>query len=257
MSNNPRALRPGLISVGDVMSFYAKGHPRATCLQIGANDGKNNDPVHEHILAQSWQAVLVEPQKHVFDHELCKTYAGVKHVHLERCAIASSQGELPLYRLGFTNARWATGLSSFDKRSLMDHIDRGYVDRKAQADGIKLPASKDEYLTTEMVPTMSPNDLLDKHGIKNLDVLCIDTEGFDYEVLKLVDWSRFKPAVVLYESKNLSDQDFMGSQELLKKHGYELYWQKGDTIALSSKLASELGTARKLAFKAKAFLQKI
>lgn len=257
MSNNPRALRPNLISVSDVMAFYAQGHPGATCLQIGANDGKNNDPVHRHILERKWKSVLVEPQKFVFENELSKTYAGVTHVHLERCAIAPTRGELPLYRLGFTNARWATGLSSFDKRSLLDHIERGYVDRKAQADGIALPKSRDEYLTTEVVPTMSPNDLLDKHGIRKLDVLCIDTEGFDFEVLKLVDWKRFHPSVVLFESKNLSDQDFLDAQKLMKTHGYELFWQRGDTIALSQDFARELGAGRAWLYKAKAFLQKI
>lgn len=257
MSTNPRHLRPPLVSVTDVLSRFASLHVGATCLQIGANDGKSNDPIHEHIIKKKWRAILVEPQSSVFENELKKTYRGVEHVYLERCATAGSQGELPLYKIAFTEERWATGLSSFDKSSLIQHIDRGYVDRKAQASGIKIPLDRAGYITTEIVPTMSPQTILDKHGFKHLDILCVDTEGFDYQVLRFFDWQKFRPKLVLFESKNLSDNDFASAKALLTAHGYNLYWQKGDTLALHDSIMHEFPILLRLYCRIKAFVKKV
>ena len=74
--------------------------------------------------------------------------------------------------------------------------------------------------------------LLSRHQVERFDVLCIDTEGYDYEILRLVDLRRYRPEVVLFESNNLSEQDFAAAHRLMAEQGYRLFWENGDTLAV-------------------------
>lgn len=76
-----------------------------------------------------------------------------------------------MYKLSFSNARWATGLSSFDKSSLEDAIERGHVAGHAQKSGIELPKIKKDYITEELIETITPQDLLAKKIFKKLTCL--------------------------------------------------------------------------------------
>lgn len=236
MANNPRHLRPSLSSIDDIIQYFAdenyKSNSPVKCIQVGANDGKINDPIHKYVTEYKWDSIHVEPQTWVYENQLKKTYQNYPNARLENAAIADSNIELPFYHLSFTTERWATGLSGFDKSSLQHQIDRGYVDRKAKQHGVETPTNKEDYITESKVMTSTFDQLTDKYNFDKVDFLCIDTEGFDYEVLKLFNFSKFQPKVVLYESKNLKDEDYIASKSILEKNGYKLYWQKGDTLGI-------------------------
>jgi len=72
-----------------------------------------------------------------------------------------------------------------DKSSLLHQIERGYVSRKSK------------------VNTATFDQLTEKYNFSEINFLCIDTEGFDYEVLKFFNFEKFQPEVILYESKTL------------------------------------------------------
>lgn len=255
MSTNPRHTRPELTRTDKVLDYFAE-HTRGQtvhCLQVGANDGKTNDPIHTHILNHRWQSILVEPDPHVFEHELKRTYAGCAHVRLENVALAPVRENRPFYRLAFTRARWATGLSGFDRTRLDQAIRDGYVARMAREHGVALPERDTEYIEEIPVQTDTFDGLLERHRFDTVDVLCIDTEGYDYEVLKLFDFTRYRPGLILYESKYLSEAEFLASQYLLKSHGYRLFWQKGDTLAITFPLPPAL----RWRFRIQAWISKI
>ncbi len=257
MANNPRDLRPPLISIYDVLDNYAENKKNKNenifCFQVGANDGKNNDPVYKYFTNYGWKGLLVEPQVDVFRHGLIKTYEGNQNVILENVALADKEGELPFYRVAISKARWATGLSSFDKNSLIGHIENGYILRKAQEEGVEIPNDPEKILEEVKVPTSTVDSLFKRHDISHVDVLCIDTEGYDFEILKLVDIKKYSPELILFESKNLSNEDFKSAKTLLLEAGYELFWEKGDTLAIKFSLPFFL----KLQLKLKAWKRKI
>jgi FkbM family methyltransferase len=235
MPTNPPHLRPPEIDSRSFLRHYARLKKRrgeaVSCLQIGANDGVTNDPLHRYLTRHGWRGLLLEPLVDVFHNELSHTYRGNPRVILENVALADSEGSLPLYRVAISNARWATGLSSFRRDSIEAHIENGYIERKAREEGVPVPGDPDRIIETVVVPTTTVERLLAKHGIDELDLICIDTEGFDFEILKLVDFARLAPQVVLFESKNLSDGDYAEAKELLGGHGYSLFWDGGDTLA--------------------------
>lgn len=236
MANNPRHLRPPLTSTYDFLKYYAqskkKKNESVMCFQVGANDGKTNDPVYEYFTHYGWKGLLLEPQADVFEQGLIKTYAGNKNVILENVALGKTEGKLPFYRVAISKARWATGLSGFDRKSLEGHIENGYIVRKAQEEGVKIPENKNDLIETVDVPTMTVESLLSKHKITHCDVICVDTEGYDFEILKLIDIKKLNPEVIFFESKNLSDKDYIEAKKLLTDLGYTLYWEKGDTLAI-------------------------
>jgi FkbM family methyltransferase len=202
-----------------------------------------------------WKSILVEPLKDVFP-RLEKTYDGFENVILENYAIDQSEGERKIFKIGFTTEKWAMGLTGFKKENIQKHIDSGYVDRMAAKSSIIPPADKNDYIVTEIVKTTSPSALLKKHNFKKLNFLTIDTEGFDFEVLKIMNFKEYHPDVILFESKHLSDQDFVAAQKFLSKEGYELFWEKGNTLALDKKTSDDFSSFTKLRLKLKAFLTK-
>jgi FkbM family methyltransferase len=257
MANNPRHLRPQLTSIYSFLDFYAQSMKddsrNVFCLQVGANDGRTNDPVHKYFRDYGWKGLLVEPQTDVFNNELTKTYANNSNVILENVALGKEEGQLSFYRVAISKARWATGLSGFCKKSLEGHIENGYIQRKAKDEGVVVPDDLSKLIEEVKVPSVTTDTLLRKHQIESFDLLCIDTEGYDFEVIKLIDFKKYHPEVILFESKNLSDKDFIEAKTLLTSHGYTLYWEKGDTLAI--KYAYPLYV--KILHKMKAFIRKI
>lgn len=257
MENNPRKLRPPVISIDDVINAYSRKAPKVTCVQVGANDGVFDDPIHKYVIRDKWFAILVEPQKDVFSKRLTKTYDGVDHVRLENVAIGQSQGTHSIYKIGFTDEKWALGLTSFNRQTIVNHIESGYVDRMAQKSGIKLPQSRDEYIVEEPVIVVPPSDLLKKHSMDKVSVISVDTEGFDYEILKSFDLEKLRPEVILYESKHLSKEDFVASMNLLRGLGYKLFWEKGNTLALSPTALSFLSGLELAFFRFRGWFRKL
>jgi FkbM family methyltransferase len=189
-----------------------------------------------------WRGLLVEPLVDVFQLELQKTYGGYPNVTLVNVALAPSNGSLPLHRVAVSRARWATGLSSFRRESLENHIANGYIERKARAEGVAVPSDPNELIEVVQVPTMTVATLLAENEVNQFDVLCIDTEGFDFEILKLFDFSAYRPDFVLFESKNLADDDYIAAKGTLVDAGYNLYWDNGDTFAVRKGTSGEIAS---------------
>ena len=222
--------KPG--SIAEIMEDSSKNIQPFYFLQIGGNDGFVNDPIFRFVKRHSWKGVIVEPQKEVFTHKLSKTYQSEKNILLENVAIAEKSGQKHLYKLGFTNSRWATGLATFNRTTLENHIDRGYVAEMAKKEGIPLPSNRDEYIVTEEVECATINDLLSKHSIPRLNLLQIDTEGFDYEIIKTIDFFSLKPGMISFENAHLDSADLKECEHLLNSNGYVLTHIGVDSIAL-------------------------
>ena len=68
-------------------------------------------------------------------------------------------------------------------------------------------------------PLMS---VLDRHRVERIDVLHIDAESYDYQVLKQIDFKRFRPKLILYEHRHLNTADRNAATALLSGEGYRL-----------------------------------
>lgn len=190
-------------------------------IQVGSCDGKTGDPIYEFVNKFGWRGILVEPVKYLFE-KLLITYEDHKGLHFENIAIAGETGLKKIYRLSsMTQAGsvpWFERISSFDERHLLRQLDaiRNYLPRAN--------------IIAEDVWCRPFSYLLDKYEVQEIDLLHIDTEGYDFEIIKMVPFDRVKPRMIFYESEHLSSTDKLSCERMLAATGYKLIRAK-DTFA--------------------------
>ena len=203
-----------------------------TVIQVGANDGINNDPIHKFIKRDNWRGVLLEPQNFAFE-QLKLVYHKDKNIIPVKVALDETDGKKILYKIAFTNARWASGLSSFNKNVLLESFENGYVQQKSLKDKITVPKDENLWIKEENIDTISPKTIIEKYKIKHIDMLMIDTEGFDYEVIKIFFNSiSIKPKLIVFENFHLSQTDNLECNNFLISQNYKIEVYKGNTAAI-------------------------
>ncbi len=220
-------------SLAEFLSVYSlskKGD--FTVIQIGANDGITNDPIHKFIKRDRWRGVLLEPQKAVFDQFLKKIYYKNTELHPICAAIGLEDGQQKLYKIGFSDMRWATGLASFSKEKVEELFENGVVEKNCRKFGIPIPSEPGKRISYEEVPVLSPKTLLKKYDIKTVDLLQIDAEGFDLEVIRIFDIPNTLPKAIIFENVNHSKEELEASYQLLNSTGYRLKEFGRDTLAV-------------------------
>ena len=203
-----------------------------TVIQVGANDGLINDPINKFIKRDSWNGVLLEPQSFVFNNYLSKVYRNDRGITLLNAALGEEDGSAILYKVGFCNDRWAHGLASFNREILEKSVKSGYARRKAIKEGIEIPDDEEKLISEEEVKVISPTTLMKENDISHIDLLQIDTEGFDFEVIKMFDIAKTRPTLISFESLHLSDNDYQTCINHLKTNGYHAKTIDANTIAM-------------------------
>jgi FkbM family methyltransferase len=199
--------------------FHRYMHPGFFFIQIGANDGVYKDPVYPLVTRAGVGGILVEPLPDLFS-QLRENYAGHPRVELVNMAIHRHAGEMDLYRVdpratGYPE--WVKGIASFRK----DHHQLSGVD------------PGDMIITR--VPCLSLEQLLTRYRVERVDLLQVDTEGYDLEILKMIDFNRIRPSIISFEhgvrEGIMTRSDFRESTELLLDQGYHLIILQHDAIA--------------------------
>ena len=199
-SNNPLFIgfyrnfyKPKKGSLSDFLSQYSKSKPgNFTVVQIGANDGITHDPIHKFIKRDDWKGVLLEPQPDVFHEFLTKIYAKNKGITPLCAAIGEKDGTQPIYKVGFSSMRWATGLASFSKEKIEQAFEDGIVASNCKRFGIEIPADQSQWISQEEVQVIAPATLIQTYGLDHIDLLQIDAEGYDLEVIRIFDIPKTK-----------------------------------------------------------------
>lgn len=220
---------------GTLAYFYnelSKSLPSIYVIQVGANDGITNDPIHKFIKRDGWSGLLLEPQEKVFRNKLFPLYLKNSQIKMENIAICSENKLMDFYRIAFSYERWATGLSTFDLKTLQRKVDAGIIDEVAKRKGEKLPENKSDYIEKVRVEGKTFDFLRKKYEIGEVDVLQVDTEGFDFEVIKLYDLTQNKPKVIVFENMHLSTATIVELGKYFEDNNYRLLKISGDSIAI-------------------------
>lgn len=217
--------RVGRLASTRLLAAFARELPEAAFVQVGSNDGEQLDPLRRHILRRRWRGVMVEPVPHVFA-RLRSNYGHLSdRIALENVAIADRHGELPFHHLAPVAdheaeglPRWYDALGSFRREIVLKHQEF-------------IPDIEARLVTTP-VPCLPFDELCDRHALHDLDLLHIDTEGYDFELLKTIDWSRHRPALVIYEHLHLTGAERAACLGLLADVGYGAIEENMDTFCL-------------------------
>ncbi|MGH8476095.1 MAG: FkbM family methyltransferase [Methylococcales bacterium] len=188
-------------------------------VQIGANDGVIYDPIHAFVRKSNWRGVLVEPVRVYFD-RLKENYRDNDRLSFENVAISDRRERRDFYRIQENIPflpEWVNGLGTFDRDILMTHT-------------WAIP-DLDRYVVNETIECISFRNLIEKHRVEKIDLLVVDTEGYDHEILKQVDFDTLAPAILLYEHQYIDRQQRLKLENSLIARGYQLSWHFGNTLA--------------------------
>jgi FkbM family methyltransferase len=194
--------------------LYAKT-PRFKFVQIGANDGV--DALREFVGIYNCSGLVIEPLPDLFE-TLRRVYLPFPNVVPVNVALHATEPTATLYRidpakLAELNLPWVAGLGSFSP----EHARR-----------LSIPP---EAVVKEQVACAHLMDILVRYQALDAHVLQIDTEGYDAEIIKMIDFARFRPVLIRYENIHISAQEKAEVAQILDQAGYRLSGDGADTNA--------------------------
>lgn len=199
-----------------LLNEYVKLNPDMIFVQIGANDGILFDNLYYFVTEHRCKGLVVEPLSDYFE-RLSLNYKSYPQITPVRLAVHPSATRCTLYRVDSSHLsslpNWTAGIASLDPA----HYRRTGIDGR--------------HIIEETVDSMPLMELLGRYGIGELDLLQVDTEGFDAEVIAMIDFARIRPVIIKFEHINLEPDVRARTLALLKRNGYECVQDCNDTIA--------------------------
>lgn len=205
---------------------------------VGANDGKINDPIYPFIKhnADHSKVLLIEPQLELLPY-LKDNYSFHPDKKIACCAIGQDGGatlytvkeaywskldvpyakerQWPLYRA-------PTGVASSNKDFLVEWLN------KHLKEGDAYDAIQESFIVSK-----SLNEVIEEQEFpKNINLLQIDTEGFDDQVIYASDIESIKPEMIHFEKSLLTDDQSLKVFSYLEKLEYKVFKIGRDAIAL-------------------------
>lgn len=170
--------------------------------------------------------MFVEPLPNVF-RSLVANYDYLRRADLQfvNAAISNRSGNLEFFTVADA-AKNSLSTEQWLKLSRKSSFDRDAVEAALHRGG-----HDSSWLVQVSVPTYTVEDLLE--GLEwsdPIDALILDTEGHDGDILESLDFRRFHPSLILFESHRLGTaQERVNA--LLRRQNYRLHVVGGDTVA--------------------------
>ena len=185
-------------------------------VQIGANDGIRFDGLYDFVTRNRVRGLVVEPLTYYFERlrENYRRYPGVVPV---RTAIHASETSATIHVPDPAKSEslpdWADGIGSLNPEH---HV------------SLQIPS---HCIMRETVPCMPFEKLMQDNRVKRISLLQIDTEGYDTEIIKMIDFSKWKPELIKFEHVSATAEDLATVINILRSNRYEIWKQDTDTIA--------------------------
>jgi len=225
MNNKTYLQKIEYISSEKIIKLLLPNHP--VIIQIGAGCGKDyiNGLIYEYDVKI---AILVEPHPDTFKY-LEECYSTQNNIVLENVAISNQKEKRKLFNYKNDMGESNRELSSLLLRRSIQH----------------------SYESSMIVECISLCALLKKHNINNIDLLQVDTEGFDCEIIKQIPFCRLQPTIIRFEifdrNDELNNEDMTGhiknvglkavvnTVKMLRDNNYDIYQDKDNIIAVFKK----------------------
>jgi FkbM family methyltransferase len=169
--------------------------------------GCNNFNTLLHLADNGWFGAVVEPMV-----EYLNTLPVHDNVtYLNGVVIAKEAGIFPFYHIPSEVVEkegldwWARSLGS---------LREGHATIKAKG--------WEHHVREITVQAITFDDLLGLCQVKEIDLLKMDTEGYDLEILRTIDFDKIRPMVIQYEHKLLSEPEQQEAEALLRSQGYKV-----------------------------------
>lgn len=189
-------------------------------LQIGAHDGQNMDPLEKYTDSFKWCGIMVEPIKSNFL-QLSKRYEKNQRIKIINCAVAWESGYKIMYKISEgceTAPPWASMIASFSREHLL----------KFQS----IFPDIEEHIVNEKVECCTIDQIIGDNGANHsVDLVVIDTEGFDYQVILMLFKSSIEPTIIHCEIEYMTSQEKNELIKMLENNCYSFAIEGRDLTA--------------------------
>jgi FkbM family methyltransferase len=224
---NLKIFRINPYSVFDFESFLYRHlavYKTITFIQIGANDGILNDPIYNFNTRNKdlVSGYVLEPLPDIFE-MLVENYKSCLNIKPINLAIHSHKDEMVMHRVKPEFSKklheFSQGIASFDE----NHWKKSKLLKDSKA------------IERVKVNCISFAKFIESNNINKLDLLLIDTEGYDYEILMSINFSIIKPKIIRFEhgfrNEVMSRDEFLEVCKLLNANGYQIITESYDATA--------------------------
>ena len=163
--------------------------------------------------------LLIEPVKYNFD-QLKNRFKNYKNIIFENIAIGEKNELIDFFHvlessIDKLKKHWSSGIGSFSKDHILNHRTKRFLVTEKDIKCIKVKA-------------MTFNKLIEKYKIEYINKLIIDAEGFDYKIIKSINFKKIFIKEIIFEKKHLNVTQKIGNRldeikDFLLKENYELF----------------------------------
>lgn len=188
-------------------------------IQVGANDGLRGDPARKIILKNKCEAILIEADPICFQ-ALKNNYRHLKNRKISFKNVAvfpDTQEQLRFFSLSEEFRKHLpkkkqvilSRKASTNKELLIEYLGKA---------GFEDP---EKLIEAQNVKGEKLNAIFSDYFVPN--ILIIDTEGLDWKIIESIDFDKYKPDLIYFESK-YKPEGILEERVLakLKKHGYKI-----------------------------------
>ncbi len=211
-------LRKKIFSSQRILEMNFPKNRKFSFIQVGANDGISFDFLYEFAISRQSSGLVIEPVMDYFN-ELVINYKDYPEIKKINKAVHCFEKSKRIFKIKESRKQnypdWVRGMASFDENH---HKRQNILKEDMEVENV----SADTLM----------NIISDSYSNKKIDYLQIDTEGYDMEILKMLDFTIVKPSLIKYEHVNLGEADFKASKKLLMDQEYLLYNEGYDIIGI-------------------------
>jgi FkbM family methyltransferase len=205
-------------------------------IQIGANDGRINDPIYRFVTKykDSTSVILVEPQKELIP-ILQQNYSKHPSVAIINSAVGKPGeaylfsvdekfwGEIEVpYAKNWPKYRAPTGVTSFSK----EHV-KAWLKKYTKKESEKV----ENMIVKRLIEKHTLDDLLSQNNLqRQVDILQVDAEGHDDVVIYNSISEHISPLIINLEYTNLKNDRLSKCINWLGGKGYECFLSRFDML---------------------------
>lgn len=179
-----RYSRPSLYDIDRKLEKYLT-HRNGFFIEVGANDGfsQSNTYYFEHF--RGWTGILIEGVPELYE----KCVLERPRAKVFNCALVADDFTEPYITMKYAN------LMSIVKGALKsESADENHVKKGSQIQENVIPYEI-------KVPARTLTSILDECQANKIDFLSLDVEGFELNVLKGLDFNKYRPKYMLIEAR--------------------------------------------------------
>ena len=194
-----------------ILHHYGQNKENLFLINIGAMDGVMFDDLIGYSTMYDYKGLYVEPIPYLFDR--LKNNLAKEGNLFENCAISDRDGHVTMLTIP----------SDVIDNDLVHPCFRGMSAIWPPKNGLGSEGDKEtveKYATKVKVKSMTLENLLKKHKIKDFDILSVDAEGHDYEIFKQINFKKYRPKLIRIEWNTLSKEN---QKKIIEKYEFENY----------------------------------